>query len=153
MRSGTRATIFALASIFMTEAPQALEYAGTCRGAPASVTKIDGLDTAKASMTAEYTLPDAIVYCHLSEGRSGNSRISTTQIIASCADRFLRSKNGSSPLRAEANCRTGSISTSGPGWSNAYKMPLSPMCGDDNNQAISLFKVLCPSYEGKIEDE
>ena len=35
---------------------------------------------------------------------------------------------------------------------NAFKLPLTPMCGDDNNQAISLFKVPCPSYQGKIEE-
>lgn len=130
----------------------ALEYAGTCRGASATVTAIEGLDTTRAKALAQYTLPDAISYCHYSLGRASGKGNPSNTAIGQCATKFMRETASSGPLSAEANCKSGTISTSGEKWSNAYKLPLIPACGDDNNQAISLFRMLCPSYEGKVED-
>lgn len=130
-----------------------LDYPATCRGASAVVTDISGLDTTTSRITAHYTYPDAVAYCHYSLGRAvGRSRPSA-EAVASCATKFMRDLGPGDVLRAEANCQTGTLSTSGAKWSNAYKLPLLPMCGDDNNQAISLFQILCPSYEGQIEQD
>ena len=145
------ATVLVTALAISAGQAQALEYAGTCRGATATITAIEGLDGPRARAEAQYALPDAVSYCHYSLGRSAGKGNPSQSAINSCADKFMRDAASRGPLRAEANCQTGSISTSGSKWSNAYKLPLTPICGDDNNQAISLFRVLCPSYEGKIE--
>lgn len=144
--------VAATASLILS-APSAssLDYPATCRGASAVITDISGLDTTTAKVTAQYTYPDAVAYCHYSLGGAvGKSRPSAAA-VASCATKFMRDLGPQDALRAEANCQAGALSTSGAKWSNAYKLPLQPMCGDDNNQAISLFRILCPSYEGKIE--
>ena len=139
--------------VFLGSSVSSLEYPATCRGASAVATDVSGLDTTTARITARYTYPDAVAYCHYSLGRAvGKSRPSATA-VASCATKFMRDLGPQDVLRAEANCQTGTLSTSGARWSNAYKLPLQPMCGDDTNQAISLFQILCPSYEGKIEQD
>ena len=146
----TLATILTFAAI--TSPGAALEYAGTCRGPSATVTEIEGLDTPRARMSAQHAMPDAIAYCHYSLGSAAGKKAPVGAALHRCAQEFMRDAEKSGPLRATANCKTGSLSTSGANWSNAYKLPLTPMCGDDNNQAISLFRVLCPSYEGKVEE-
>jgi hypothetical protein len=61
---------------------------------------------------------------------------------------------------AQANCRSGTLTTVTSGlpssypqrtWRSTYKLPISSMCGGDNQQAIAVFKILCPSYSSKIE--
>jgi len=131
----------------------ALEYPATCRGASAVVTDISGLDTTTARITARHTYPDAIAYCQYSLGSGGGKQRPSAAAVASCATKFMRDLGPGDALRAEANCQVGTLSTSGGKWSNAYKLPLQPMCGDDNNQAISLFRILCPSYEGQVEKD
>lgn len=147
-----RASLIVLSVAALASPAVGLEYAGTCRGASATVTEIDGLDTPRARMAAQTTLPDAIAYCHYSLGSAAGKKAPTGATLQRCAQDFLRDAEKAGPVRATANCKTGTLSTAGANWSNAYKLPLTPMCGDDNNQAISLFKVLCPSYEGKIEE-
>lgn len=142
----------ALCLVAIHSPAMALEYAGTCRGASATVTEIEGLDTPRARMVAQHAMPDAIAYCHYSLGSAAGKKAPAGAALQRCAQEFMRDAEKSGPVRATANCKTGTLSTSGQNWSNAYKLPLTPMCGDDNNQAISLFKVLCPSYEGKIEE-
>jgi hypothetical protein len=137
----------------LTDSASSLEYPGTCRGATAVITEISGLDSAKATITARYTYPDAISYCYYSLGRSAGKPRPTSAAVASCASKFMHDLSPDDVLHAEANCQMGIFSTSGPKWSNAYKLPLQPMCGNDNNQAISLFRTLCPSYEGQIETD
>ena len=34
-----------------------------------------------------------------------------------------------------------------------WKFPVTPMCADDNDAAIAVFHTLCPSYEGKVEND
>jgi hypothetical protein len=147
-----RAVLIVLSLVTLVSPAVALEYSGTCRGASATVTEIDGLDTPRARMVAQTTLPDAIAYCHYSLGSAAGKKPPGGAALQRCAQDFLRDAEKAGPVRATANCKTGTLSTAGANWSNAYKLPLAPMCGDDNNQAISLFKVLCPSYEGKIEE-
>ena len=144
--------LIAAAAISLSVPATALEYAGTCRGASATVTEIEGLDTPRARMVAQHAMPDAIAYCHYSLGSAAGKKAPASAILQRCAQEFMRDAEKSGPTRATANCKTGTLSTSGPNWSNAYKLPLTPMCGNDNNQAISLFKVLCPSYERNIEE-
>lgn len=146
------ATLVALTSLVFSFQALALEYAGTCRGASAQVTEIEGLDTPRARMVAQHAMPDAIAYCHYSLGSAAGKKAPAGAALQRCAHEFMREAEKSGPLRATANCKTGTLSTSGASWSNAFKLPLTPMCGDDNNQAISLFKVPCPSYQGKIEE-
>jgi len=126
---------------------QALEYAGTCRGASATITAIEGIDTSRARVTAQHSRPDAISYCYYSLGRAEGKSSPKPSAISACADGFLREAAASGPITAEANCKTGKLSTAGGKWSNAYSFPVTPMCGDDNNQAIAIFRVMCPSFE------
>jgi hypothetical protein len=142
-----------LSLMALTDSANSLEYPATCRGATAVITEISGLDSARATITARHTYPDAISYCYYSLGRGGGKPRPTPAAVTSCASKFIHDLTPDDVLHAEANCRMGTLSSSGPKWSNAYKLPLQPMCGDDNNQAISLFRTLCPSYEGKIEAE
>lgn len=133
---------------FIAGPSTALEYAGTCRGASATITAIDGIDTSRARVTAQYSRPDAISYCHYSLGRAQGKKAPKSAALDACADKFLREEGG--PITAEANCVIGKLSTSTAKWSNSYAFPLQPMCGDDNNQAIAVFRVMCPSFE-KVE--
>jgi hypothetical protein len=128
-----------------------LEYPATCRGASAVVTDVSGLDTTTARITARHTYPDAVSYCHYSLGSGVGKQRPNAGAVTACAEKFMRDLGPENVLRAEANCQLGTLSTSSAKWSNAYKLPLSPTCGGDNVQAISLFRSLCPSYEGKIE--
>lgn len=130
---------------------RALEYAGTCRGSSATIVELSGLDTPHARASAQITLPDAIAHCHYTMGRAVGKNSPSTALVMACAEKFARASQSAGPIKAEANCRIETLSTSGRDWSNAYKFPILPMCGDDNNQAISLFRVLCPSYEGDVE--
>jgi hypothetical protein len=146
--------LLTIASLAFAAPPaSALDYPATCRGASAAVTEISGLDTPSARMTARYTYPDAVSYCHYALGRGEGKSRPSAAAIASCATKFMRDLGSNETLHAEANCQIGTLSTSGANWSNAYKLPLQPTCGNDNNQAISLFQILCPSYEGQIEQD
>jgi hypothetical protein len=134
-----------------TSSAMSLEYPATCRGASAVVTDVSGLDTTTARITARHTYPDAVSYCHYSLGNGAGKQRPSTAAVTACAEKFMRDLGPENVLRAEANCQLGTLSTSSAKWSNAYKLPLPPTCGGDNVQAISLFRTLCPSYEGKIE--
>ena len=117
-----------------------LEYAATCRGASSVVTDISGLDTATARIITRYTYPDAVSYCHYSLGGAIGKGRPSAAAVTSCAETFMRDLGPGDTLRAEENCKIGTLSTSGPTCSNAYKLPLLPTCGADNNQAISFFE-------------
>lgn len=142
-------TLIFVTTVWASSSSRALEYPSTCRGASAVVTEISGLDSSRARLVAQYTYPDAIAYCHysLSNGEAPPSASAT----ASCSAKFMKDIRRAGLLSAEANCEVGALSASAGKWSNAYKFPIFPMCGDDNNQAIALFRILCPSYKGQIE--
>jgi len=141
--------LFSLAAVCVAASSpaSALEYAGTCRGASATITTIEGIDTSRARVTAQHSRPDALSYCHYSLGSAEGKKTPKAAAVAACADKFLRDAEALGPITAEANCKIGKLSTSTGKWSNAYSFPIAPMCGDDNNQAIALFRVMCPTYE------
>lgn len=128
---------------------QALDYPGTCRGPSAVVTDISGADSRFASMTAKLTRVDALQFCK-SEYAVGTS-------MNKCVSDMTQTT-----YKSQANCFTGILTNSSGGlpkpgypqstWRVTYKFPISPMCASDNNQAISIFKMLCPSYRGQIEE-
>lgn len=136
----------ALCGLLAVSPVWALDFEGTCRGPSATITEIGGLDTTRAHAVAQSTVPDAISYCHYTLGREAGKKNPGPTALSSCVEKFMREVQ---PDRAEANCRTGTLSRGFRGLT--YKMPLEPTCGGDNIQAISIFKVLCPSYEGQTE--
>ena len=128
---------------------QALEYPGTCRGPSAVVTSLSGVDSRFVVITAKLSEVDATLFCkgEYSVGRSMGACVSNMTKVA---------------YRAQANCFTGTLTT-GAGnlprpdypkssWQISYKFPIGAMCAGDNNQAIAIFKMLCPSYQGKVEE-
>lgn len=127
---------------------RALDYPSTCRGPSAVITDISGEDSRFASMTAKLTRVDATQFCksEYAVGASMNKCISDmTQTV----------------YKSQANCFKGTLTSSSGGlpkpgyprstWQSTYRFPISPMCASDNNQAISIFRMLCPSYKGQIE--
>jgi hypothetical protein len=146
-----------LALAHLSQPARALEFPGTCRGATAVVTAISGLDSRAASMTARNTMADAIAYCSSpAGGASGASAVNA------CAAKFMRDYKDTVES-AQANCQAGTLTTLATGlpkgeyphgtWRTTYKFPITPTCGGDNNQAIAVFKILCPSYSRKIETD
>jgi hypothetical protein len=137
-----------------------LEFPGTCRGPKATVTAISGIDTRTARMTARHTRADAIDYCTY-ELSLGRERTPPVGQVSACAARFMRERKNV-VQEAQADCRAGTLTTIARGlptsvfpqatWRASYKFPISPTCGGDNAQAVAVFRILCPSYRGKIED-
>lgn len=126
------------------------EYPSTCRGAGVTVTELTGLDSRVAVMSGKSSEKDAVAYCQRSTP------------FSTCVARFMRDRAKTSYL-AQADCEAGTLSTVAMGlptpeypqaiWSSAYKFPIPAMCAGDNNQAIEIFKILCPSYRGRIEEQ
>jgi hypothetical protein len=133
-----------------TNAARSLEYAATCRGPTATITAIEGLDTPRARAVAEYTLPDAIAHCHYELGRAAGKPGPSRARIEPCVRDFLRDAARRGSVTAEANCRAGTIGIPDLKPANTQKLPLDNSCAEGGEQAVKLFEVLCPGYEGKI---
>ena len=148
-RVGTMARVAVLV-ILLSHPAVGLEYPSTCRGSTATITSIEGLDTPHARVVAQYTLPDAISHCHYQLGRAeGKPGPSRTQ-IEPCVRSFLRDAARSVPVTAEANCKAGIIGIPDLKPANTQKLPLDNSCAEGGEQAVKLFEVLCPGYEGPI---
>ncbi len=136
------AAAIAIATV-CSQAAHALEYPSTCRGPDAVVTSISGQDTRFAVATASQTPIDANSYCK-SEYAVGAS-------MQECVRSAL-----ASTYRAEANCfaatmTTGVFVAGKMKWRNDYKFPVSGSCGNDEQQAVKIFKMLCPNYKYDVE--
>ena len=127
-----------------------LEYAATCRGPTATITFIEGLDTARARAVAQYTLPDAVSHCHYELGRAQGKPNPNKAQLEWCAQDFMRDPMRKMPLTVEANCKIGTIGIPNLKSANTQKLPLDNSCAEGGPQAEHLFSVLCPSYEGQI---
>lgn len=136
-----------------TNAALGLEYAATCRGPTATITNIEGLDTSRARAVAEYTLPDAISHCHYELGRASGKLGPSRARIEPCVRDFLRDAARKGPVTAEANCKAGTIGIPDLKPANTQKLPLDNSCAEGGEQAVKLFQVLCPGYEGKIRGD
>lgn len=150
MRSSVRLPAITVGLLCLLSATvQALEYPGTCRGPSAVVTSFSGTDSRFAVIIAKLSEVDATLFCkgEYSVGRSMNACVSNMIKVT---------------YKAQANCFTGNLTTTASGlskpdypksvWQLSYKFPISASCGGDNNQAIAIFKMLCPSYQGQIEE-
>lgn len=140
----------ALTGITVIGSARSLEYAATCRGPTATITSVEGLDTSRARAVAEYTLPDAISYCHYQLGRAAGKPGPSRSRIEPCVRDFLRDAGRKGPVTAEANCKVGSIGIPDLKPANMQKLPLDNSCAEGGEQAVKLFEVLCPGYEGQI---
>jgi hypothetical protein len=152
----------ALAFLFITADAHALKFSGGCRGARATVTEITGINSRRARVTAKHTRADAITYCEYlfyhSQPRPPGAKPSAFEVSA-CADKFMREeKDNTSVYRAEADCRAGTITliftalpTDTPEQSLNYKLPISSTCAGNGQQAVDVFRMLCPAYRGQIE--
>jgi hypothetical protein len=146
--------LITVAALAMVAIPaHALQGLTTCHAAGTTATSISGFDTRTAKMTSAYTRPDAMEYC--------NREITEQHDlgVAACADRFMRDNSGV-VITVWANCAKGTLTSevggrpgtdAVHGWTQRYKFPIVPMCGDDNMAAIAAFNQLCPSYGGKVE--
>jgi hypothetical protein len=138
----------AVAVLVVSQSAFAADFPGTCRGNSSTVTNISGLDSPSAQATSRYTFADAIIDCHYENGRAAGKANPTTVADTACATRRMKDPAWiRATWKAEANCKTGTVTTA----SGNFKMPVQAMCGGDNNQAIALFRLLCPSYEGEVE--
>lgn len=118
----------------------ALDYPSTCRGPGAVVTDISGEDSRFARMTAKVSPVDATQFCK-GEYATGSS-------MSKCVADMTRSTRTS-----QANCFAGTLTNAmGSGYRATYKFPIAPTCGGDNQQAIAIFKMLCPSFKGEVEE-
>ena len=147
-------SVAAWITVLSTSMVHALGFPGTCRGPTAEVIEISGLNSREAKMTAKHARPDAISYC-VYDGASSDAEIET------CASQFMKDRKGTT-YEAQADCQEGilTIVVTGlpaefpkPTYISNYKFPITSMCGGDNMQAIAVFQILCPSYEGKIEKD
>jgi hypothetical protein len=130
----------------------AFEYPGACHDASGAVTSISGLDSRVAVMEGKPSLNEAIAYC-----RSQSAPATAN----ACAAKLMRDRE-QLKYHAQADCLEGTLSTVSTGlptpqfpqstWSSAYKFPIPSMCAGDNMQAITIFRILCPSYRGRIEE-
>lgn len=125
-----------------------LEYPATCRGPTATITAIEGLDTSRARALAQYTLPDAITHCHYQLGRAAGKPGPSRSKIEPCVREFMRDAERRGPVTAEANCKAGTIGIPDLKPANTRKVPLENSCAEGGEQAVRLFEVLCPGYEG-----
>lgn len=142
-----------LAAVLGTASPHValgLEYAATCRGPTATITAIEGLDTARARAVAHYTLPDAIAHCHYSLGVAVGKPGPSRARIEPCVRDFLRDAAGDGPVTVEANCKVGTVGIPDLKPANVQKLPLDKSCAEGGEQAVKLFELLCPGYEGPI---
>lgn len=126
-----------------------LDYPVSCRQGPgAVVTRLEGIDTPRAVMTGRHTLPDAIMHC---SGDDADDR--RPSALRRCVERLML-EEGRGEYRSEANCRAGLIYVSWPKGSTRklYRLPIASHCAEENQTAIVLFRMLCPSYRGEIEE-
>jgi hypothetical protein len=72
--------------------------------------------------------------------------------VRDCVERFM-ADDGRAEYRSEANCRIGMIRLIGPGGSRTYRTPMETDCASNGITAAALFRMLCPSYQGRIEEE
>jgi hypothetical protein len=130
----------------------AADYPLSCRAdvAPATVVTIGGRDTTQAIITGRHLPSDAQRHCQRS--LSDDDRKPSPAAIRSCVERLMVDE-GRAEYRSEANCRTGSIRLSGPGGSKTYQLPIRTTCADNGATAAILFRMLCPTYRGRVETE
>lgn len=149
---GAVITIAAMSAALVTPA-LGLDYSGTCRGPGATIVNIEGLDTARARAVAKHTVPDAIAYCHYILGYAQNRPSPGARELRACVDDFMRT-SGRETLTAEANCRAGSLVLGGSATEkHAYRFPIAISCAGGGDLPVRLFRLLCPTYSGKIEEE
>ena len=147
-------TLFAVVlGVASMDAAAGLEYASTCRGPTATITAIEGIDTSRARASAQYTLPDAVSHCHYQLGRAAGKPNPSRARIELCVRDFLRDAARSGPVTAEANCKAGTVGIPDLRPANTQKLPLNNSCADGGEQAVKLFELLCPGYEGKLRGD
>ena len=129
----------------------ALEFPSTCRGATAVVSSISGLNSRGATLTAKHARGDAVSYC-------ADQPAGTTD---ACVAKFMRDRRDTTYF-AKADCKAATLTSIARGlprpefpkstWKASYHFPIPATCGGDNMQAIAIFKILCPAYQGATEE-
>lgn len=123
---------------------EALEFPNvSCVTPTATVTKIIGIDTRRATMEGRYTIPDIQLGCHQGWVDQGGS-----QPPEHCIKENRRLLNAP-PLRASADCVGGTLKLEG----RSFKMPVSTDCASGGIYASKAFKTLCPNYGGRVEED
>jgi len=160
----TRYTMLLFVLLFMIagalDHARALDGFSTCHAAGTTATSVSGIDTSNAKMVSVMTYAGAMEACRRNEEVSGAA-------LKACADKLM--KDGDSQIGdiiVWANCKKGTLTEqyspvressyyTGPGSIHVtkWKFPVTPMCADDNDAAIAVFHTLCPSYEGKVEND
>ena len=151
----------ALASFLsVTGDVHALKFSGGCRGPGATVTTISGVNSESAKVTAKHTRADAIHYCRHRFFYEQKPRPTASE-LRRCADAFMREEGEkTSVYQAEANCRAGTVTLifkvlpstdNDPEQRLNFQLPIFSSCGSNGQQAVDVFRMLCPSYRGQIE--
>jgi hypothetical protein len=113
-----------------------VRFPGGCSSPSAPLTSLSGVNTAHASMSAKIRRQDVIGVTH----DGGGGQVS----IPAFAGKVWH---------AHANCTAGTISLDLSGEhveQSPYQMPVTGACSDGSIQAADAFRMLCPSYQGKI---
>ncbi len=118
------------------------ELRRSCLQPPATVSELTGINTKHARAKAKFTEPDIVKACH--EGYVGQGRYPSPE---ECIRQTKLELLGDA-LRAEANCSKGTLTLGG----MTFKMPVGRNCASGGIFAAPAFTMLCPEYQGRVEN-
>lgn len=139
----TRAIVLAACFSSFVTATFGAELQRSCIEPPATVIEMTGINTKHARATAKFTGPDIIKACH--EGYVGQGSYGSPE---ECIRQTKADLLGDT-IHAEANCSTGTMKLG----QMSFKMPIENNCASGGILAAPAFKMLCPSYRGKVVNE
>ncbi len=119
------------------------ELQRSCIEPPATVTDMKGINTKHARATAKFTEPDIVKACH--EGYVAQGSYPSPEACISQTKNQLLGE----PLIVEANCISGTLRLG----TMSFKMPVDTNCVSGGIFAAPAFKMLCPKYRGKVENQ
>lgn len=133
--------VFSLAFVLIAGSAKALHFPESCRTPGGIVTGIYDLDSEKALMVGQHTLPDIIWSC--TEGHVHQGVMKTSDCIAAYIEMGGFDHNS---LYAQADCMKGTVTVNG----LLTVFPISPACANGGGQAIKAFELLCPNSDLKL---
>ena len=137
-----RTIIRAISFIAFTATAWGAELQESCVRPPATVIDITGVNTTHARARARFTEPDIVKACH--EGYvNQKSDWSPQDCISQTTVEVLGHE-----ISADADCSHGTLRL---GSLPLFKMPVHADCASGGILAVPAFKMLCPSYRGRVE--
>jgi hypothetical protein len=136
-----RNLVLSMGVLFTAGSAEALSFPESCRTPGGVVTEITGLNTEKASMVGQHTLPDIIWSC--TQGHVHQGVMETSDCIDAYKEMEAYENNS---LFAQANCPKGAVTVNG----NLTVFPIFPACAIGGFQAIKAYELLCPNSDLKL---